>query len=144
CRRRTEEKISAFDVHCDLIKIQLEACLRARRPLYADQFIQPSIRLQGGTRLMQYAKEVNAAPLLAKLAEVLQRHALEAVLIGNAAAAVHGSPVTTLDFDFMFQSTPGNLKKLNAVAADLDATLYRPYRFSSGMLRIQNEDYGLL
>ena len=87
---------------------------------------------------------MDAAPLLARLAEALQRHRLEAVLIGNSAAAVHGSPVTTLDFDFMFRNTPGNLKKLNAVAADLGATLYRPHRLSAGMLRIQNDDYGLL
>jgi hypothetical protein len=52
--------------------------------------------------------------------------------------------VTTLDFDFMFRSTAGYLKKLDAIAKDLAATLYRPHRFSFGMLRIQNEDYGLL
>ena len=87
---------------------------------------------------------MDAAPLLSRLAGALERHGLEAVLIGNSGAAVHGAPVTTLDFDFMFRSTPGNLKKLDAIAKDLAATLYRPYRFSSGMLRIQNEDYGLL
>ena len=87
---------------------------------------------------------MDAAPLLTRLAAALARHGLEAVLIGNSAAAVHGAPVTTLDFDFMFRSTPGNLKKLDEIAKDLSATLYRPYRFSSGMLRIQNEDYGLL
>jgi len=40
-------------------------------------------------------------------------------MIGNAAAALQGSPVTTLDIDFMFQKTPGNLKKLKALARDV-------------------------
>jgi hypothetical protein len=44
----------------------------------------------------------------------------------------------------MFRDTPGNRKKLNAVAKELGAILYQPYRLSSGMLRVQNEDYGLL
>jgi len=39
-------------------------------------------------------------------------------MIGNAAAALQGSPVTTLDIDFMFQKTAGNLKKLKALARD--------------------------
>jgi hypothetical protein len=37
---------------------------------------------------------------------------LEAILIGNAAAAIQGAPVTTVDFDFMFRATPANLAKL--------------------------------
>ena len=37
---------------------------------------------------------------------------LEAVLVGNAAAALQGAPVTTLDFDFMFRKTAANLSKL--------------------------------
>jgi hypothetical protein len=32
-------------------------------------------------------------------------HGLEAVLIGNAAAALQGGPITTVDFDFMFHKT---------------------------------------
>jgi hypothetical protein len=81
---------------------------------------------------------------LERLADALQRHGVEAVLIGNSAAAVHGAPVTTLDFDFMFRNTPANRKKLLDVAKDLGATLYRPYPLGSGMFRMQNEDYQLL
>ena len=43
---------------------------------------------------------VDAAPLLAEIGRQLQRVNLEAVLIGNAAAALQGAPVTTVDFDY--------------------------------------------
>ena len=49
---------------------------------------------------------MNATPLLGRILGALKEHDLEAVLIGNAAAAIHGAPVTTLDFDFMFRDTP--------------------------------------
>ena len=44
---------------------------------------------------------MDASLLLARVAELLLRHHLEAVLIGNAAAALHGAPVTTVDIDFL-------------------------------------------
>jgi len=59
---------------------------------------------------------MDARPILFTLARVLEEEGLEAVMIGNAAAALHGAPVTTLDFDFLFRKTPGNLRKLKAVA----------------------------
>ncbi len=49
------------------------------------------------------------------------------MLIGNAAAALHGAPVTTLDFDFWFRSSPTNLRKLKQLADRLGATILRPY-----------------
>ncbi len=57
---------------------------------------------------------MDAQPELALLANVLERHKLEAVLIGNMAAALHGAPVTTADIDFLFRATPGNITKLKA------------------------------
>jgi hypothetical protein len=60
---------------------------------------------------------MNATPFLGALLDALTAEKLEAVLIGNAAAAVLGAPVTTLDFDFMFRDT---------------VTPWRTWRSSSG------------
>ncbi|MGA3018901.1 MAG: hypothetical protein ABSF62_17405 [Bryobacteraceae bacterium] len=37
---------------------------------------------------------MDASPTLARVAILLEKHGLEAVLIGNAAAALQGAPVT--------------------------------------------------
>jgi hypothetical protein len=86
---------------------------------------------------------MNAEPLLNKVARVLADRRLEAILVGNAAAALRGAPVTTVDFDFMFRQTPANLKKLKAVALDLGAEILRPYYPVSEMFRVINDDQGL-
>jgi hypothetical protein len=59
---------------------------------------------------------MDARPVLVMVAHWLEEHRLEAILIGNAAAALHGAPVTTLDLDFMFRPTRTNLRKLKAFA----------------------------
>ena len=59
---------------------------------------------------------MNAEPILTKIAKTSEDCRLEAILVRNAAAALQGAPVTTLDFDFMFRKTPVNLKKLQRVA----------------------------
>ncbi len=64
-------------------------------------------------------------------------------MIGNAAAALHGAPVTTLDVDFMFRKTPANLKKLKAIARAFGAEILRPYYPVSELFRMTNEDQGL-
>jgi hypothetical protein len=86
---------------------------------------------------------MDARPLLEKLAGALHRVGLEAILIGNAAAALRGAPVTTVDFDFFFRKTPQNLRKLKALARDLDAVLMRPYYPVSDLYRLIREDDGL-
>lgn len=68
---------------------------------------------------------------------------LEAVLIGNAAAALHGAPVTTIDFDFLFRKTSRNLAKLKALARALGAVVLRPYYPASDLYRIVRDDDGL-
>ena len=69
---------------------------------------------------------MNAEPLLIPIARLLAKHRLDVVMIGNAAAAIQGSPVTTLDVDFMFRKTSTTLRKLKALADDLDARVLRP------------------
>jgi hypothetical protein len=59
---------------------------------------------------------MDAGSILAEIARLLDDCGLEAVLIGNAAAALQGAPVTTTDFDFLFRKTPVNLWKLKAFA----------------------------
>jgi hypothetical protein len=88
-------------------------------------------------------KWMNAELLLGSVAAALAEVRLEAVLIGNAAAALHGAPVTTLDFDFMFRSTPVNLGKLKKFADRLSAMILRPYYPVSALYRVVNEDRGL-
>lgn len=86
---------------------------------------------------------MDASPLLLRVIKALASQKLEAVLIGNAAAAIHGAPVTTIDFDFMFRDTPGNLRKLKAVAASLDAVILRPFYPVSKLYRMVDDDSGL-
>ena len=86
---------------------------------------------------------MDARPILFTLARVLDDEDLEAVMIGNAAAALHGAPVTTLDFDFLFCKTPTNLRKLKAVAKSLGAMLLRPYYPASDLFRIERDEDSL-
>jgi hypothetical protein len=86
---------------------------------------------------------MNAAPLLNSVVAALAEVRLEAILIGNAAAAIHGAPVTTVDFDFMFRSTPRNLEKLKVFATRLEAVILRPYYPVSALFRVVNDDRGL-
>ena len=86
---------------------------------------------------------MNAGPLLHSIAAALRTARLEAVLVGNAGAALHGAPVTTLDFDVEFRQTPTDLGKLKRFAAGLGAVVRRPYYPASRMYRVMNADRGL-
>jgi hypothetical protein len=79
---------------------------------------------------------MDAAPILIRVARVLRETGLEAVMIGNAAAALQGAPVTTVDLDFLFRKTPANVRKLKAVARAFDAMILRPYYPISGLFRL--------
>jgi hypothetical protein len=86
---------------------------------------------------------VDATPYLVEVARALSHVKLEAVLIGNAAAALQGAPVTTVDFDFLFRRTPANLAKLKKIAARLKATVLRPYYPASDLYRVSRDEDGL-
>jgi len=83
---------------------------------------------------------VDATPYLLEIGRCLHAVGLEAVLIGNAAAALQGAPVTTIDFDFMFRKTGRNLQKLKALSRKLDATILRPFYPASDLYRVVRDD----
>lgn len=86
---------------------------------------------------------MNAEPLLNWVVAALVEVRLEAILIGNAAAAIQGAPVTTVDFDFMFRATRVNLAKLKKFARRVEAVILRPYYPASELYRVMNDDRGL-
>ena len=90
-----------------------------------------------------YLDAVDATPFLADVARRLTQLHFDVVLIGNAAAALQGAPVTTVDFDFMFRKTPVNLRKLKALASGLRATVLRPYYPVSDLFRVVRDADGL-
>lgn len=83
---------------------------------------------------------MDATDIVARVGRAIERQGLEAVLIGNAGAAMHGAPVTTIDLDFLIRRTPANRKKLTAIAAELGATLYTPFYPVSKVLRMMNDE----
>lgn len=83
---------------------------------------------------------MDAAPRLVEIADAFAAAQLEAILIGNAAAALHGAPVTTLDFDFLYRAAPTNEAKLRKVADLLGASLTQPFSDISAVFRILRAD----
>ncbi|MBI3050108.1 MAG: nucleotidyltransferase [Acidobacteria bacterium] len=86
---------------------------------------------------------MDATPALVEVGRALQSAKLDAVLIGNAAAALQGAPVTTVDFDFFFRDTARNLAKLRTIARTLKAVVLRPYYPASDLYRVVRDDDGL-
>jgi predicted nucleotidyltransferase len=77
------------------------------------------------------------------VAKALREQGLEAVLIGNAGAAVQGAPVTTLDIDFFIRKTPANITKLKRLAKSLGAVVLTPFYPVSGLFRLTRDDDAL-
>ena len=72
---------------------------------------------------------MDATDILCKISEAFYHAELDAVMIGNAAAALQGAPVTTLDIDFAIKEDDSTLMRLNKVADELDANFvnYAPF-----------------
>lgn len=83
---------------------------------------------------------MDATLFLVEIGRQLHAAHLDAILIGNAAAALQGAPVTTVDFDFMFRKTSRNMQKLKAVARALGAVVLRPYYPASDLYRVTRDD----
>ena len=83
---------------------------------------------------------MDAQPVLFTIAKAIHQHGLEAVMIGNSAAALQGSPVTTIDIYFLFRKTPANIKKLKAIAKELGGVLLKPYYPSSDLFRLMRDE----
>src|SRR5437588_7473591 len=86
---------------------------------------------------------MDARPILVTLAHVFHKHGLEVIMIGNAAAALQGAPVTTMDVDFLFRKTATNLRKLKQIAHSLGGMLLRPYYPVSDLYRLTRDDDSL-
>jgi predicted nucleotidyltransferase len=86
---------------------------------------------------------LDAKPIIAAVARALREQDFEAILIGNAAAALQGAPVTTVDLDFLIRKTPANVRKLKAIAKAMDAVVFTPHYPVSGLFRLIRDDDGL-
>ncbi len=62
-------------------------------------------------------------PRLVRIAEHLQRHGVEFLVIGGQAAVLHGSPLPTYDVDLRYRRTPQNLERLAEALRELHPTL---------------------
>ncbi len=66
---------------------------------------------------------MDARNLLSEIGEAFARARLKAVMIGNAAAAIQGAPVTTMDIDFCIREDDKTVSKLALIADQLDSKL---------------------
>lgn len=68
---------------------------------------------------------MDSKSILVEIAEAFAHAKLDAVMIGNAAAAIQGAPVTTMDIDFCIRETDETVPKLSFISKQLDAELIR-------------------
>jgi len=93
--------------------------------------------------IRRYHSAKDAPPELVLLAKALNENRLEAILIGNMAAALHGVPVSTIDIDVCFRKTPANMRKLKQMATALEAMILRSYFPVAALFRLQRDRDGL-
>ncbi|HEV8239932.1 MAG TPA: hypothetical protein VGS57_11240 [Thermoanaerobaculia bacterium] len=66
---------------------------------------------------MPHPASADLEALLAALAAARIEH----IVVGGAAAVLHGAPITTQDLDVVYRRTADNLDRLEALLGDLDA-----------------------
>lgn len=79
---------------------------------------------------------MDATVELRRVVDAMWKAGLEGILIGNAAAALHGAPVSTLDFDFFVRNTSTNARKIREVAKALHGCVVQPFLPVSYLRRI--------
>ena len=77
--------------------------------------------------------------LLLHLMRAVDHVRLDAIVIGNAAAALHGVPVTTQDIDLFIRDTSQNAEKIQQLLSELGDQVQasRPFEPTSRMIRIE-------
>ena len=77
--------------------------------------------------------------LLLQLMRAVEQVRLDVIVVGNAAAALHGVPVTTQDIDLFVRDTPQNAEKIQQLLAALGEPVQasRPFEPVSRMIRIE-------
>ncbi len=63
---------------------------------------------------------------LEKLIEVLTGAKLDFIVVGGAAAALHGAPISTIDLDIVYSREPENLDRLQATLEKINAVVRDP------------------
>ena len=56
------------------------------------------------------------------LVQALLEAGVEFIVVGGAAAVLHGAPITTQDLDIVHRRTPANVERLSTLLTKLDAT----------------------
>lgn len=76
----------------------------------------------------------------------LERHGVEAVVVGAVAAVVEGAPMTTFDLDLVFEPSAVNLGRLLEALAEIDAAYVDPVgrRFRPTEERLERQRMHLL
>lgn len=65
-------------------------------------------------------------PALVRIAEHLQRHGVEFIVLGGQAAALFGSPIPTYHVDLCYRRSEENLRRLAEALIELHPTLRGP------------------
>jgi len=79
--------------------------------------------------MQRHPKAADLPALLAKLCDA----GVEFIIVGGAAAVIHGVPITTNDLDIVHRRTPDNVARLLGVLLNVDATMR--YDFANRGLR---------